>query len=151
MTQKESLYIRLNQGNSLIMINSWRSLQQLLWENQTKSHFLHWWKQLGINKTWLKIFFANNECDHPKGIVQMHNCIKSRFEREERFQGGSKLKEALLDRTNFIKEMLPKTLTSCGLNLYKALSLYKNYRHHVNTKWQAVPCSVQIKNKMQIE
>ncbi len=32
--------------------------------------------------------------------------------------------------------MSSETLTSCGVDPYKGVSLYKNYRHHVNPKWQ---------------
>ncbi len=87
-----------------------------------------------------KFIMTIKECDHPKGTVKRHNCIKSGFERDERFKGTSKLEEALLDRTNFIKRSTPKNLTSCGLNPYKVVSLYKNYRHHVNPKWQDITC-----------
>ncbi len=56
---------------------------------------------------WLeKIFCDKKERNHQQGMVQRHNCIKSGFKREERFQHGSKLKVALLDRTYFIKKSL---------------------------------------------
>ncbi len=80
------------------------------------------------------------ECDHQDAKVEKHNCIKSGFEREERLLGTSKLKQALLERKNYIMSRTPKQLISHGLNPYKVISLYKNYRQHVNPKWQDVTC-----------
>ncbi len=80
------------------------------------------------------------ECDHPEGKIENHNCIKSGFEREERLLGSSKLKKALLERKNYIMSKTPKQLISNGLNPFKAVTLYKNYRQHVNPKWQDVTC-----------
>ncbi len=65
-----------------------------------------------------------NECNHQEGMVQRHIFIKTGSKREERFQGESKLKEALLDRTYIIKNVT-KTLIFYGLNPYIAVSLYK--------------------------
>ncbi len=55
-----------------------------------------------MGKIWIeKYFFVTmKDCDHPVGMVQRKNCIKFRFEREERFQRGSKSNEAIVDRTN---------------------------------------------------
>ncbi len=66
--------------------------------------------------------------------------IKSGFERDESLLGPSKLKEALLERKNYIMYKTPNQLISTGLNPLKAVTLYKNYRQHVNPKWQDVTC-----------
>ncbi len=87
-----------------------------------------------------KFIMTIKECDHPDAMVQKHNCIKSGFEREESLLGPSKLKDALLDRKNYIMSKTPNQFISTGLNPFKAVTLYKNYRQHVNPKWQDVTC-----------
>ncbi len=79
------------------------------------------------------------KCNHPKPTMQRHNDIISGFERDWRFKGTSKLEEALLDRTNFIKIHHKKSI-SCVINSNKVVSIYKNYRDHVNPKRQDVTC-----------
>ncbi len=87
-----------------------------------------------------KFIMTIKECDHPDAKVHKHNCIKSGFERDESLFGPSKLKEALLERKNYIMSKIPNQLISTGLNPFKAVTLYKNYRQHVNPKWQDVTC-----------
>ncbi len=73
-------------------------------------------------------------------MIQKHNCIKNGFERKERLLGPSKLKDALLDRKNYIMSKTPNKLISPGLNPFKTVPLYKNYRQHINPKWQDITC-----------
>ncbi len=80
------------------------------------------------------------ECDQPDAMIQKHNCIKSGFERKESLLGPSKLKDALLDRKNYIMSKTTNQLISTGLNPFKAVTLYKNYRQHVSPKWQDITC-----------
>ncbi len=49
-----------------------------------------------------RIIMTIKECDNPDSKIENHNCIKSGFEIEERLLGPSKLKQALLERKNYI-------------------------------------------------
>ncbi len=83
---------------------------------------------------------AIEECDHPDTKVQKHICMKSGVERDESLLGPFKLKKALLERKYYIKSKTPNQFICTGLNPMKAVSLFKNYRWHVNPKWQDITC-----------
>ncbi len=66
------------------------------------------------------------ECNLLDAKVEKHNCIKSGFENEERLHEPSKMKQALLERKNYIMSKSLKQLIYHGLNPYKVVILYKN-------------------------
>lgn len=111
------------------MIISSKSFTASSQKKSNKSHLPHWWKLLGIYKT-----------GNQKWIYCDYKRIKSRFDRDQRFQERSKLDEALMNKTNSTKDNNPKNLIPFVLNLCKVVRLYKTYRHHVHPKWQDVTC-----------
>ncbi len=83
-----------------------------------------------------KFIMTIKECDHPDE-VHKHNCFNE-FEKDESILETSKLKGALLERKTYIMSKTPNQSISTGPNQFKAVTLYKNYRQHVNPKWQDV-------------
>ncbi len=106
------------------------SLSQNSWEKNSK----------GIKS---KLNMEIKESDLDDALVIKHNCIKHGFERDESLIGPEKLEQALLDRKKFMikqKDETLRVLDSTGLNLWKAVMLYKNYRQHVDIRWQDITC-----------
>ncbi len=81
--------------------------------------------------------------------VVEHNCIKQGFEREESLLGIENLNDALRDRKNIrhAKEETLKVLESPGLNSWKAVMLYENYRLHIAKQWQYITCPLPSKEQ----
>ncbi len=98
----------------------------------------------GLNGSLMKTI---KESDLEDASVIQRNCIKRTFERDENLS----FENALLDRKNYItqsKENKMKVLESPGLNSWKAVMLFKNYRQHVAVEWQEVTCPEPSKEQL---
>ncbi len=80
--------------------------------------------------------------------IENHNCIKSGFERVERLLGPSKLKQALLERKNYIMRQNSKAIDLLWTQPIQGSQSLKKYRQHVNPKWQDVTCPEPIEHQL---
>ncbi len=120
ITSKDSTQVSLEKSNHIFY------LSQKYWEKNSK----------GIKS---KLNMEIKESDLDDALIIKHNCIKHGFERYDSLIEQEKLKQALLDRNQYMikqKDETLRVLDSTWFNSWKAVMLYKNYRQQsLSTKF----------------
>jgi hypothetical protein len=95
------------------------------------------------------------EADIPDAKVHNHNCIKQSFESRSNYPvGKTGLEQAIQNRPIYIKSIKPNAIKPPGINPYKQVELYKNFRPNIDKEFWDITCpkpSAQIMASVKAE